>query len=152
MPKQTHAIVLWLDDGTTGIQTARILSRRGIPVVAIAKDPRHPCCRTNVCQRIVFPDADSQNLASDLERLGPSFDEKPVLFPCQDDTVLFVSIAFAGTGAPLGETILTTWVIKVAWEAAATPLTYGVVGYLKRAEGVDVYDTELRLLRPRSLA
>ena len=32
------------------------------------------------------------------------------------DTVLFVSIAFAGTGAPLGEAILTTWVIKVAWE------------------------------------
>lgn len=66
------------------------------------------------------------------------------------DTVLFVSIAFAGTGAPLGETILTTWVIKVAWEAAATPLTYGVVGYLKRAEQVDVYDADLRLL-PRSL-
>ena len=66
--------------------------------------------------------------------------------------MLFVSIAFAGTGAPLGETILTTWVIKVAWETAATPLTYGVVGYLKRAEGVDAYDRDLRLLRPRTLA
>lgn len=67
------------------------------------------------------------------------------------DTVLFVSIAFAGTGAPLAETILTTWAIKVAWETAATPITYGVVGYLKRAEQVDVYDTDLRLL-PRALS
>jgi uncharacterized PurR-regulated membrane protein YhhQ (DUF165 family) len=56
------------------------------------------------------------------------------------DTAIFVTIAFAGTGAPLGETILTTWVIKVAWEAAATPLTYGAVGLLKRREGMDVYD------------
>lgn len=68
------------------------------------------------------------------------------------DTSLFVSIAFAGTGAPLAETIVTTWVIKVAWETAATPLTYGVVTYLKRAEGVDVYDTDLRLFGARSPA
>ena len=66
------------------------------------------------------------------------------------DTALFVTIAFAGTGVPLGETILTTWVIKVAWETAATPITYGVVGYLKRAEQIDVYDTDLRLLPRRS--
>ena len=61
------------------------------------------------------------------------------------DTALFVSIAFAGTGAPLAETILTTWVIKVAWEAAATPITYGIVNYLKRSEQIDTYDTNLRL-------
>jgi len=66
------------------------------------------------------------------------------------DTVLFVSIAFAGTGVPLGEAIITTWVIKVAWETLATPITYGVVGYLKRTEGVDVYDTDLRLFWWRS--
>ena len=66
------------------------------------------------------------------------------------DTVLFVSIAFAGTGVPLGEAIITTWVIKVAWETLATPITYGIVGYLKRTEGVDVYDTDLRLFWWRS--
>jgi hypothetical protein len=66
------------------------------------------------------------------------------------DTALFVTIAFAGTGVPLGETILATWVIKVAWETAATPITYGVVGYLKRAEQINVYDTDLRLLPRRS--
>src|SRR5918997_5154357 len=33
------------------------------------------------------------------------------------DSAVFVTLAFAGTGAPLLETILTTWAIKVAWEA-----------------------------------
>jgi queuosine precursor transporter len=60
------------------------------------------------------------------------------------DSTIFVAIAFAGTGAPLGETILTTWVIKVAWETAATPLTYAFVNWLKRHEGIDVYDVGLR--------
>jgi uncharacterized PurR-regulated membrane protein YhhQ (DUF165 family) len=56
------------------------------------------------------------------------------------DSALFVTIAFAGTGAPLLDTILTTWAIKVAWEALATPITYLVANGLKRSEGVDVYD------------
>ncbi len=56
------------------------------------------------------------------------------------DSVVFVTLAFAGTGAPLVETILTTWLIKVAWETAATPATYAVVGWLKRREGVDVFE------------
>ena len=56
------------------------------------------------------------------------------------DSAIFSSIAFAGTGIALGNQILTIWVLKVAWETAATPLTYAVVGFLKRREGVDVYD------------
>jgi queuosine precursor transporter len=56
------------------------------------------------------------------------------------DSTIFVAIAFARSGAPLGETILTTWVIKVAWETAATPLTYAFVNWLKRHEGIDVFD------------
>jgi uncharacterized integral membrane protein (TIGR00697 family) len=56
------------------------------------------------------------------------------------DSVIFVTLAFAGTGAPLVETAVTTWAIKVAWEISATPLTYAVVTYLKRREGMDVYD------------
>ena len=54
--------------------------------------------------------------------------------------LIFVTIAFAGTGAGLANPIVTTWVIKVGWETLATPITYWVVGYLKRTEGVDVYD------------
>ena len=56
------------------------------------------------------------------------------------DSAIFVTIAFAGTGAALANPIITTWLIKVGWETAATPLTYAIVNYLKRAEGVDVYD------------
>lgn len=56
------------------------------------------------------------------------------------DSAIFVTIAFVGTGSPLLDAIVTTWAIKVLWETAATPLTYAVVRYLKRAEGLDVYD------------
>ena len=61
------------------------------------------------------------------------------------DSLIFVTIAFAGTGAGLLNPIVTTWLIKVGYEAAATPLTYAIVDFLKRRERVDVYDTETRL-------
>jgi queuosine precursor transporter len=38
--------------------------------------------------------------------------------------------------------ILSQWLIKSAYETAATPLTYVVVGFLKRQEGIDVYDRD----------
>jgi queuosine precursor transporter len=56
------------------------------------------------------------------------------------DSAVFVTIAFAGKGSSLANPILTTWAIKVGWETLATPLTYAIVGYLKRSEGLDVYD------------
>ncbi|MGH3033869.1 MAG: queuosine precursor transporter [Gaiellaceae bacterium] len=56
------------------------------------------------------------------------------------DSAVFVTIAFAGSGADLVDTIVTTWLIKVAWEAAATPLTYALANGLKRREGIDVFD------------
>ena len=39
-----------------------------------------------------------------------------------------------------GAVMLTQLVLKVSWEALLTPVTYAVVGFLKRREGVDVYD------------
>ena len=62
------------------------------------------------------------------------------------DSTVFVTIAFAGTGVPLLNTISTNWVFKTAYEIVATPLTYLVVGYLKRTEGVDVYDRDTPLV------
>ncbi len=58
------------------------------------------------------------------------------------DSTIFVTIAFAGTvpRSELLDTIVTTWAIKVTWEAAATPITYLVANGLKRSEGVDVFD------------
>jgi uncharacterized integral membrane protein (TIGR00697 family) len=58
------------------------------------------------------------------------------------DSAVFITLAFAGQipGAVLGQTIVTQWAAKVAYETIATPLTYAIVTALKRAEGLDVYD------------
>lgn len=56
------------------------------------------------------------------------------------DTVIFILVAFGNTGQPLAQIILNQWLIKVAYEALATPLTYAVVNFLKQKEGIDVYD------------
>jgi len=61
------------------------------------------------------------------------------------DSLLFISIAFAGV-MPVGAlvaTIATQWLFKVTYEILATPLTYVAVGFLKRQEGIDVYDREI---------
>ncbi|MBM2827384.1 MAG: rane protein [Dehalococcoidia bacterium] len=42
----------------------------------------------------------------------------------------------------LATMILTQWLVKTAYEALATPLTYLAVSFLKRREGVDYYDRE----------
>ena len=58
------------------------------------------------------------------------------------DSSVFIAVAFAGIlpQEALITAIGVQWLVKCAYEAAATPVTYGVVGFLKRHEGVDVYD------------
>src|SRR5207245_4982073 len=60
------------------------------------------------------------------------------------DPVIFVTLAFAGAvpARALGAIIVAQWAVKVAYEAAATPLTYATVAYLKASEHVDAYDYE----------
>jgi len=60
------------------------------------------------------------------------------------DTLLFVTIAFAGTmpGALLWSIIASNYVFKVGVEAAMTPITYRVANSLKRVEHEDVYDVD----------
>jgi hypothetical protein len=60
------------------------------------------------------------------------------------DSGLFIAIAFAGVVplSALGRLIVTQWLFKCAYEAAATPLTYVVVGFLKRWEKEDHYDRD----------
>jgi uncharacterized integral membrane protein (TIGR00697 family) len=62
------------------------------------------------------------------------------------DSMIFITVAFAGTGAPLLNTIITNWALKSGYEIVATPITYAVVAYLKRSEGVDVYDRDTPLV------
>ncbi|MFX0198991.1 MAG: queuosine precursor transporter [Candidatus Hodarchaeota archaeon] len=62
------------------------------------------------------------------------------------DSLVFITLAFVGTiplGA-LGIAIVTQWLVKSAYEAVATPLTYLVVNFLKRREVLDVYDYDTR--------
>lgn len=62
------------------------------------------------------------------------------------DSVLYYPIAFLGLPNWPTDRVFTVllmnYVLKVSWEIIATPLTYGVVGFLKRAEAEDFYDRD----------
>ncbi|MFC1944338.1 queuosine precursor transporter [Chloroflexota bacterium] len=60
------------------------------------------------------------------------------------DTSVFIIIAYAGQPWFDPITILHHWTAKTAIEAAATPITYRVVNYLKRKEGIDTYDYDTK--------
>jgi len=60
------------------------------------------------------------------------------------DSLIFYPAAFLGavgwTNELVVQVLFTQWVLKVSWEVVLTPVTYAVVGFLKRREGVDIYD------------
>jgi hypothetical protein len=60
------------------------------------------------------------------------------------DSLIFYPLAFWGMSDwplnALGEVMLSQFILKVSWEVVLTPVTYAVVGWLKRKEGIDVYD------------
>jgi uncharacterized integral membrane protein (TIGR00697 family) len=60
------------------------------------------------------------------------------------DSALFYTVAFYGlwTTGELMQVMLTQYVLKSGWEIVATPITYKVVGFLKRAEHEDYYDRD----------
>jgi len=64
------------------------------------------------------------------------------------DSALFYPLAFYGSGIipndKLPAIMLAQFTLKVAVEVAFTPLTYKIVGALKRAENEDYYDRETR--------
>ena len=60
------------------------------------------------------------------------------------DSLIFYPLAFYGApdwpvGAMLA-VMLSQFVLKVGWEVLLTPFTYLVVNFLKRREGIDVFD------------
>jgi uncharacterized integral membrane protein (TIGR00697 family) len=69
------------------------------------------------------------------------------------DSAIFITIAFAGVmpAEVLVGAVITQWLVKSAYEALATPLTYAAVAFLKRADDVDVYDRDLHF-RPFSVS
>ena len=64
------------------------------------------------------------------------------------DSILFYPLAFYGTGIipddKLATVMVAQFVAKVTVEVLFTPVTYAVVGWLKRAEQEDYYDRETR--------
>jgi len=59
------------------------------------------------------------------------------------DTTVIILVAFWGFSArTLVTMILSSYFTKVAYEVLATPVTYAVIGWLKRSEGVDTFDTK----------
>lgn len=58
------------------------------------------------------------------------------------DSAIFYPIAFLGNWSTqqVFTVMVTNWLLKVLWEVLLTPVTYAVVGWLKRREGVEVFD------------
>lgn len=60
------------------------------------------------------------------------------------DSAIFYPIAFLGTWSTeqVVSVMIGNYFIKVIWEAVATPVTYKIVGFLKRAEHEDHFDRD----------
>lgn len=60
------------------------------------------------------------------------------------DSLVFYPVAFFGTWSneQLISVMIGNYIIKVLWEVIATPFTYLIVGFLKRAEHEDYYDRD----------
>lgn len=132
-------------DGPTGLQAARIFTRRGVDVIGLAADPRHACARTRSCSRLIQAGPDPDGIVDALKRLGDGESERPVLVPCTDLAVLGIARSrealakrfrmavppaatvemlmdkarFAGFAAEHGLPVPETHVIRSAADAAA---------------------------------
>ena len=73
-----------------------------------------------------------------LRTIGSTFAGEAV------DSLIFYPVAFLGTWSnqQVVSVMIGNYFIKVLWEVVATPLTYVVVGYLKRIEHEDYFDRE----------
>jgi queuosine precursor transporter len=58
------------------------------------------------------------------------------------DTIVVMTLAFGGSLTPslIINLIVSGYLFKVAYEVLATPMTYAIVNFLKRHEGVDTFD------------
>jgi uncharacterized integral membrane protein (TIGR00697 family) len=60
------------------------------------------------------------------------------------DSLIFYPLAFVGVWSNelVVAVMATNYLFKVGWEAAITPITYRIVGFLKRAEAEDYFDRD----------
>lgn len=61
------------------------------------------------------------------------------------DTLIFITISFFGVvpNGVLLQMVIYQYLFKVTYEVFSTPLTYAIIGWLKRQEGEDTYDHEV---------
>ena len=59
------------------------------------------------------------------------------------DSLIFYPLAFLGVWetSRVVQVLVTNYALKVLWEIVLMPVTYRIVAFFKRAEGVDVFDT-----------
>ena len=88
--EKPYAVIVGLDN-LTGLQSARILSDRGVPVIGIANNRDYWACSTRACERVLEARIDSAELIETLETLGPTLQSRAVLVPCTDLAVMNVS-------------------------------------------------------------
>lgn len=62
------------------------------------------------------------------------------------DTLIFITVAFGGLMPinALASMLIAQYIWKVSYEIIATPLTYMIVGWVKRKENLDVFDNGVR--------
>ncbi len=84
------AVVVGLDN-ITGLQTARILADRGVPVVGVAANRSHFGARTNACAEVIESPLSGAGLISTLQALATRLGRPAVLVPCTDGAVWALS-------------------------------------------------------------
>jgi len=78
-------------DSITGLQTARILADRSVPVHGVVADRRHWAARTNACVEVVESTLAGPGLVASLAMLAQRIGRPAVLPPCSDVAVDTVS-------------------------------------------------------------
>lgn len=83
-------VILLGNDCLTGLQIARILWRRGVPVFGLAGRPESAYCRSRALVR-TEADTGEAGFASLLSRLRRDYGEEPVVLPCTDRSTFFLA-------------------------------------------------------------
>ncbi|UCH14832.1 MAG: hypothetical protein JSV22_02430 [Bacteroidales bacterium] len=90
MNKNIPALLLGCDN-LIGFQMARLLWKSGVPVIGVAEDPRSHHCRTRSVKRIVPANVLTTDPVKLLEEIGREYGERPVVIPCRDEYVWWLS-------------------------------------------------------------
>lgn len=134
------AIVVGLDC-ITGLQTARILARRGVPVIGVATDATHFATRTRAARAVMEAPTAQPELIDALVALGPSLRRRAVIYPCTDASVLNVA---------RHRERLAPWYHVVLPETALLTSLMDKVQFLAVAERCGIRVPATRVLRSRA--